>query len=216
MTNQPNEEAIMKKKMAILALTIALGVTLPMSADCFVPQEVNFFVFGGFSGSISFAGGNNTLVGDLPNLGMEIDYWLRRGEDQPVRFYLTAEFQPVNITFETGPRIGTDYDFGAGGFFKIDYVSPSPYPALSGFFEDAHVDGSGLLAHLHCDTIAHNPGGGIGFLQIDFLGAGVAPDPFTMTSFQEFRLFASPIPGTVVLLGSSLLGLAGWRGFRKS
>ncbi|MFA4903759.1 MAG: PEP-CTERM sorting domain-containing protein [Desulfobaccales bacterium] len=219
----------MRKKMVILALTIALCGAFPLAAYSLssVPQAVDFHAEL-FSGSISFAGENHTLVGDLPNVGMMVDYWVMFDPHfygQPVRFYEVSEgLGAVNITFETGPRIGTvpggfstDYFFDSGGFIKIDYVSPSAYPVLSGFFEDARVDGEGLTAHIRCDFITHNyVGGGTGLLQIDFSGAGVAPDPFTITNFQELRLFTAPVPGTVVLLGSGLLGLVGLRRFRKS
>jgi hypothetical protein len=207
----------MRKKMAILVSAITLCVILPISSFSQpVVGEVNFYASPPVSGFISFAGGDAPLVINMSGEGY-FDWVFMAFSGATYEFYPTwysnyFGYRPMttyDAHFETGPRIGTGYDF-RGGSLDIPGV-------LTGPFGNVHVDDNGLSADLYG---AHSwyGGGELGHLYIRFSLPSEAPDPFIITSIQYFGFFLEPvpIPPTVLLLGSGLLGLAGWRRFRKS
>jgi hypothetical protein len=218
----------MKKKMTTLALAIILCATTPIasfSLDFWTcPQAVEIYSEGwggGVHGSISFAGGNSPLVVDLSGDGYG-DYYLMAWDSPsqrriPTRYsdYIcdnAAILCNLDTHFETGPRIGPGYDFRGGSF---------DFGLVDGFLGDIHVDDTGLYAsiygaHTHESCLASEYGDPLsGYLKLWFTLPSDAPDPFTITNIQRMSLVVAPAPGTLVLLGSGLLGLAGWRRFRK-
>ncbi len=205
----------MKRAWFILILVLAFGVSMPLSAYA-APYGADYFFDG--PGTISFAGSNSPLIGNPCRIEPTSNYvWANLTPTNLLYFTETSIFSlSESPSFETGPFIGSEdgvYHFGAGGFIKVDsclidcvFDDAVVYPNRGETFDCGWY--SELVANIHgtwSDGIVLS-----GTLVFDFEGCGTTPGPFSGINGGGMLLL-TPVPPSILLLGSGLAGLFGFQ-----
>jgi hypothetical protein len=218
----------MRKKVSFYALAMIMGATLLICGPAFgqptsSPFQIEFWQIQG--GTVSFEGGTSPLIGrdmilEIGNLYL----WHNRYPNPDWELH-PAPFRGGTLNFETGPY-NPSSGFGDGGYINITYNEQivaegvfEGYPRTyvyeqDGILKISFYSGIGWDHFDYVNTYGPNfvlPSGRFG---LGPFPANGFPNSFE-TSIYSANLTAQPVPGSVLLLGSGLLGLVGWRRFRK-
>jgi len=226
-------------RFLVLAIKVGMGLVLSLSLAPAQAGVIDFAILPPNSGSVSYAGGANPLVGS--NISVSSITGIGTSANSGV----TATCVGCTLNFTTGALTGTtanSWNFGGGGGTSVtlvggvDFLDATPdIPAgstlMSGTFGDATVitlGGAGFSivgssffnsANAALDSFYGVPPGQLiyGNLNIGITSAGGPTPPGGFTSSQvlsgDVVGSEAPEPGTLLLLGSGLvgLGLMGWK-----
>ena len=201
-------------------------ITLSLAAAVANAAVIDFGVIAPTAGSISYAGGNATLIGT----GIDVDNIV--GLDTPSNPNASISCDSCILEFTTGANTG-DWNFGGGGTISIvGGVSAAGIAAgstlLSGTFDSATVfdigggtfdfkiTGASFFDTKHPDLLAYFGmplGDYLGGMNISFNMIG---SPSLGSAFNSDILLSGdivnspvPVPAAVWLFGSGLIGLVG-------
>ncbi len=201
--------------MMAVALLLALGLSLTPAAVK-ADAILDFGIIAPTTGSISYAGGANPLV------GARIDVDQVVGLGTPLNNLVTVPLTNFFLNFSSGNFTGSDpthWNFGPGGTISI---SDGITTLLTGTFSNAIVTDIGgtfrvaiggftdfknpILTNFY-GLPANIPY--IGNFNISFNALGDVPNPFTSTQVLSGDVTNSPVPepATMFLLGSGLVGI---------
>ncbi len=215
------------KKILIIAVGLFLALGLSFApAPVKATPTLDFGIVAPTVGSISYAGGANPLVG----AGIDVDNVVGLGT--PLNNNVVVPLPGFFLNFTTGNLTGSSsstWDFGPGGSISI---SDGFTALLSGTFQDATVTATGSTFKVAIagffdtkfkpmlDFYGLPNTGYIGNFNLSFFASGSPPGAFTSTTVLSGDVTNSPVPepATMLLLGSGLIGLAGYarRRFRKN
>ena len=199
----------MKKILLILTLIMALCVPAQAAILDFIIQPPT-------AGIISYAGDDSPLLGSL----IEVDGVV--GLDTPLHNNTFLPLSNTFLNFTTGnfDSAGTNnWVFQGGGSITVTGL-------LAGTFTSAEVVTTGdsfkVVIAGFTDTktgeilsyYGVGSSGWIGGLNLSFAAAGDPPGAFASTNIFSGNVVNTPLPPTLLLLGTGLLGIVGL-GFRR-
>ncbi len=215
-----------KLMMSIQILTLSFALCLSPAVVEAVPI-LDFDIAAPTAGSISYAGGSNPLVGS----GISVDTVVGLGT--LLNSGVVTPLTGAVLNFATGGFTGFDpahWNFGGGGTISL---TAGNLTLFSGSFKEVLVTYLGgafkiagasftdtkdpdLLSIYGLPNIGYNGNFNISF---EASGSPGQNNPFSSTTVLSGDITNSPVPeaGTMLLLGSGLVGLAGLarRKFRK-
>jgi hypothetical protein len=200
-----------KKIMAGLTLMFALSGLLLLSQKAFADYlwgfEADYYLYGG---TISYAGGDSPLIARDMMVQTGIQYYLVWTGFGTRQLMDGAPFLGGHVDFQTGPCLGSyygsgDLTYGSGGI--ITFTDEYGQVGLTGTFDDVSAISGGLCAHIHWqDNGCFLSQIGASTLLVYYTGGPAYPNPFS-TTIQGVHLTITPIPSSLILLGSGLLSL---------
>ena len=228
------------KKFLVLAFVAVMMMSFAGGLQAAI---LDFSVISPTSGTISYAGGDNPLV------GTDISVDLVAGIDTPLNTGVNVALSGALLNFTTGnltASTSNTWTFGGGESSSIILTGgvdldgggigagdiPEGTTLFTGTFGSAtvlllsgefRIAGSSFGDTKDADLAAYFGLGDVvdwsGNLNISFNASGSPPDGFTSSEILSGDITNTPVPepGTMMLLGSGLVGLAGWgrKKFRK-